>query len=114
MTKSAHQRQHTLRARIKEFSIPPIHDGLVLGRQSPIGCAAIRKAISLLVSSPFEHIEVDDPVVSDILVRANLLRRLPKEKLVAFVIQQVKPMMEPDEVLHMDVDIEVSMEPQNL
>jgi hypothetical protein len=53
-------------------------------------------------------------VVSDILVRANILRRLPKEKLVAFVLQQVKPLMEPDEVLHMDVDIEVSMEPQTL
>jgi hypothetical protein len=114
VTKSSDQRQHTLRARIKEFNIPPIHDGLVLGRQSPIGCAAIRKAINLLVSSPFEHIEVDDPVVSDILVRANILRRLPKEKLVAFVLQQVKPLMEPDEVLHMDVDIEVSMEPQTL
>lgn len=110
----ASEPQHTVRARVKEFGMPPIHDGLVLGRQAPIGCAAIRKAISLLVASPFEHIEVDDAIISDVLVRASLLRRLPKDKLVAFVLSHIKPLMTAEEVLHMDMDVEVALEPRAL
>ena len=66
MARPASRHQCFLRARIKEFGIPPVHDGLVLGRNSPIGCAAIRKAIDLLVSSPFEHIELEDATVGEI------------------------------------------------
>ncbi|MEW6681297.1 MAG: hypothetical protein AB1451_00030 [Nitrospirota bacterium] len=110
MTKFSERRQHSIRVRIREFGIPPIHDGLVLGKKSPIGCEAFRRAISLLVATPFEHIELDDGVIGDILIRANILRRIPKDKLISFVLQQVKPLMEPEDVLHMDVDLEVSLE----
>ncbi len=113
MTRST-ERRHTIKARIKEFGIPPIHDALVLGRQSPIGCAAMRKAIDLLVATPFEHIEVDDPVVNDILIRASILRRVPREKLIAFVLSQLKPMMAAEEVLHVDFDIEIALETETL
>lgn len=105
------QRQvFSINARVKEFAIPPIHDAMVLGKRSPIGSAALRKAISLLVSSPFEHIEVDDPVIGDILVRTSILRRIPRERLIVFVIDQLKPLMEADEILHVNLEIEVCVE----
>ncbi len=110
MAQPAARQQHFLRARIKEFGIPPIHDGLILGKSSPIGCAAIRKAIDLLSTSPFEHIELKDDTVSDILVRASILRRVPKNTLIAFVLERIKPLMGPDDILHMDLDAEITLE----
>jgi hypothetical protein len=114
MTPQEDRHQHSIKVRIKEFGIPPIHDGLVLGKNSPIGCAALRKAIDLLVDSPFEHIEVDDEVISDILVRNKILRRIPQNRLVAFVLKRIKPLMGPDEILHLDLEAEVTLEDENL
>ena len=114
MTTQHVQGQHLLKVRVKEFGIPPIRDGLALGRNSPIGCAAIRKAIDLLVTSPFEHIEVRDEIVSDLLVRSTILRRIPQEKLVDFVLQRIKPLMGPEEILHLDLEAEVTLEDENL
>ena len=99
--------QYFLKARVKEFGVPPIHDGLVLGRQSPIGCAAIRKSIELLGGDPFEHIEIDDDTISDIIVRASVLRRAPRERFVSFVLERIKPLMSATEIIHLDVDVEV-------
>lgn len=106
--------KYTLKARVREFGVPPIHDALVIGKRAAIGCAAIRKAIELLVASPFEHIEFEDDVISDIIVRSVILRRIPKEKLIAFVVAQVKPLMTADEILHLDLEVEVAVEGQNL
>ena len=102
--------KHSVKVRVREFGVPPIHDALVLGKQSPIGCAAIRKAIDLLTTSPFEHIEVQDETVSDVLVRSSILRRVPKETLIAFVLERIKPLMGPDDILHMDLDTEITLE----
>jgi hypothetical protein len=106
--------KHSVKARVREFAVPPIHDALVLGRQSPIGCVAMRKALSLLTTQPFEHIELKDDIVGDILVRAAILRRVPREKLVEFVRSHIKPMMADNEVLHLDIEAEVIVEDHQL
>jgi hypothetical protein len=106
--------KHSVKARVREFGIPPIHDALVLGRKSAIGCMAMRKALSLLVAQPFDHIELKDDIISDILVRSAILRRVPKEKFVEFVRTHIKPMMCDNEVLHLDLDAEVLVENHHL
>ena len=106
--------KYSLKARVREFGVPPIHDALVVGNRAAIGCTAIRKAVELLVASPFEHIEIKDDVINDIIVRSAILRRVPKEKLIAFVLTQVKPLMAADEILHLDLEVEVTMEGNNL
>lgn len=107
--------KHSVKARVREFAIPPIHDALILGRHSAIGCVAMRKALSLLTTQPFEHIEIkDDDVIGDVLVRAAILRRVPREKLVEFVRSHIKPMMSDNEVLHLDIEAEVIVEHHHL
>lgn len=71
--------------------IPPIRDGLVLGKRSPIGCVAIRKALELLGNTNFTPIELEDEVVS-------------------FVLERIKPLMAPEEILHLDLEVEVLVE----
>lgn len=104
-------RQHSLRARVREFGIPPIHDGLVVGKSSPIGCVAIRRALELLVAAPFEHIELqNDEVIGNVLVRGSILRRVPKDMLIKFVLEEIKPLMGPMEILHLDIEAQVTLE----
>jgi hypothetical protein len=105
--------KHVLRARVQEFTIPPFRDALVLGRDSPIGCAAIRKAINLLGASPFEHIELQDEIINDIVVRRAILRRIPKETLIAFVLNRIKPLMGTEEILQLDLDADVLLEEES-
>lgn len=112
-TQAALSRRHILKARVQEFGIPPIRDGLVLGKASPIGCVAIRKALELLGDGRFAHIEIKDEVVSDIIVRQALLRRIPRERLISFVLHRIKPLMGPEEILHLELDAEVLLEEES-
>jgi hypothetical protein len=102
--------KHLVKAHIKEFAIPPVRDGLVLGIQSPIGCVAMRRALELLIATPFEHIEMEDDVIKDILVRQAILKRFPKDKLVDFVRRRVKPFMGADEILYLELNSEILIE----
>jgi hypothetical protein len=111
MTKFATQRKAYINARIDEYIVPPIKDMLVLGKDAPIGCIAMRRALELLVKTPFEHIEIEnDDVISDILVRQPLLRRLPREGLIRHVLAHIKPLMGPEEVMHVELDVRVELE----
>ncbi len=103
-------RRCRIRARVTEFAYPPVHDGVVIGKNAPLGLESFRRALSLLVASTFEHIHVEDDVIGDILVRTAVLRRIDGKSLVAFVLRQVKPLMSPEEILHLDLQAEVELE----
>ncbi len=103
------QRKNNLVARIAEYQMPPFRDVLVMGRESLIGCHAMRRAVALLAKTPFTHIELDDEIISDILVRENILRRVPQEQLVSFVLQHIKPLLGIEEVLHIEIDAQVTV-----
>lgn len=110
MAKNVKSQKPHVRAKVREFVIPVIRDGIVLGKEAPLGCIAIRRALDLLVAAPFEHIEIEDDVISDIMVRKALLRRIPAEKLIDFVIKTVKPLMGAEEIMHLDLDVEIMVE----
>jgi hypothetical protein len=100
-----------LRVRVREFALPPVRDALVIGRQSPVGCVALQRALALLTTDPFESIEIaDHPTISDLIVRRRLLLRIPRDQLIQFVIQRIAPLMGDNEVLHLDLEVEVEME----
>lgn len=94
-------------ARVGEYSIPPIKDMLILGKDAPIGCIAMRRALELLIKAPYEHIEIEDDVISDILVRQSVLRRISKPQLIDFVLRQIKPLLGSEEVLHAELNIDI-------
>jgi len=98
-----------LHARIKEFAIPPITDGLIIGREASVGTAALRKALNLLIPDQFEHITMDDEIIADVLIKSILLRRLTKDRLLKFVHDQIKPFMSSQDILHLQLDMEISL-----
>lgn len=102
-----------LRVRIHGFKIPPVQDGLVIGTTSPIGAEAMFRALSLLNGRPFERIDVaGDDVVGSILVGADILKRVPPERLTQFIRERVKPHMSSHEVIHLAVEAELLLEGQ--
>ncbi len=103
---------HRLRVRIREFKIPPVQDAVVLGRRASVGCHAMRKALHLLTADSFVHIEIDDEVVSDLIVRDTVLRRFPRDRLVAFVLERIKPLMGEEEILHLEIETEIGLTAQ--
>jgi hypothetical protein len=98
-----------VQARIKEFAIPPITDGLVIGREASIGTVALQKALNLLIPDHFEHVTIDDEIVADVLIKSILLRRLTKDRLVKFLIEQIKPFMSSQDIIHVQLDLEISL-----
>lgn len=104
-----HERQ-IIRALVREFVLPPISDGLVLGRLSPIGHLAVGKALALLTTTPFEHLSITDDVIGDVLIRSAVLRKVDAETLRRFILKNIKPLMGPEEILHLELEAEVVIE----
>jgi hypothetical protein len=109
--KDAENREVKLRVRAREFCFPPVRDALVIGRQSPVGCVAMKRALSLISADSFEAIEIPDhPTISDLLVRHRLLLRIPQDRLVQFILLRVAPLMAETECLHLELEAEVEIE----
>ncbi len=108
------QTKHRISARISEYKVPPVDDVLVLGKSAPIGSVAMQRALGLLIAQPYEHIKLDDDVLSDLLVRQSILKRLKREVLVEFIKTHVKHMMGESEILHLTLDTETQIEMSEL
>jgi hypothetical protein len=107
-----HSEQSSLHVKIKlrEFIIPPINDALIIGKNAPIGSEAMRRALSLLHGAPFDMIKVEDDIVSEILVRNTILKKIQQDNFVKLIIKKVKPFMSIDEVIHLDILVEMFFE----
>ncbi|MCL6555354.1 MAG: hypothetical protein K6T56_03210 [Burkholderiales bacterium] len=105
---------HSVRLSLSEFLLPPIEDGLVMGARSPIGHVAMSRALSLLSTTPYRRVPVEDDVVSDILVREAILRKLDEQELVSLVLRHVKPFMAADEILHLKLEVTTHLDIQAL
>ncbi len=107
---NAPKKQQIIKAKAHEFVLPLIRDGLIIGRDAPIGCVALRKALDLLTAFPFEHLEIEDDIIQDVLVRQALLRRIPKDRLLAFVLRNIKPAMGAEEIMQLEISVEMFIE----
>ncbi|MCB2184329.1 MAG: hypothetical protein KQH63_20060 [Desulfobulbaceae bacterium] len=102
----------SIKLRISEFLIPPVTDALVIGNKAPIGCVAMNRALSLLHVAPFTCLEIEDDTVEGILVRNGILKKISEENLVLIIKNKVKSIMSSEEVLHLDIDMIMSVEVQ--
>ncbi len=101
------KRRVAISARVSEFTVPPVRDALVFGARAPVGCVAMLGALQLLGPETYDRIEVDDELVKDIVVRATLLKRAGREKLIVWILDEVKPLMTAEDILHLHLEVEV-------
>lgn len=98
--------------RVTEFEAPCVQDCLVIGRKASIGCEAFAKCLQLLQPSPFVCLHPDDEIITDIVIRSAILRRISEDKIIDLILKHVKPLMGEEEILHVDVNVEVLLEQQ--
>lgn len=102
----------TVRIKATEFHIPLVQDGVLLGKDCPIGCEAMHRALMLLQPTEFHRIALDTPddVVGNILVRSSVLKRVSEKELVEIIMRRFRPMMEPTDCLHLEISTETTCE----
>lgn len=74
--------------RMSEFEMPPMQDVLIVGRRAPIGPEAARRMVDILSPDQYEIVKVDHPSIEAMVVRKALFSMLPKEKLVALLMEE--------------------------
>lgn len=99
--------EKSIRVRMRALEIPPIKDGLIIGRDAAIGAEAMLRTLRLMTNEKFERVPIKDDIVHDIIVRTSVLRKLGHDRLVQFVRSRVKPLMAETELLMLDIEIEL-------
>lgn len=99
-----------IRVRVRALEIPPIKDGLVIGRNAAIGGEAMARTLRLMTHEKFERFMLKDDVVQEIIVRSAVLRKVGEERLKNFVLKRIKPVMEESELLLLDIEVELVLE----
>jgi hypothetical protein len=102
--------EQLLRVRVKALEIPPIKDGLVIGKDAPIGGEAMVRTLRLMTNEKFERIVMKDDVIEDVIVRAAVLKKLGRDRLVTFITNRLKPLMTENELLMLEMNIELVIE----
>lgn len=74
--------------RMSEFEMPPMQDVLIVGRRAPIGPEAARRMVDILSPDQYDIVKVDHPAIEAMVVRKALFSMLPKEKLVALLMEE--------------------------
>jgi hypothetical protein len=111
LTSTAHDTTEKLiRVRLRALEMPPIKDGLVIGRDAAIGGEAMARTLRLVSNEKFDRILIKDEVVQELIVRQAILRKIGRERLLAFVLKRVKPVMAETELLLLDIDVELVLE----
>ena len=104
---SAAANEKLIRVRLRALEIPPIKDGLVIGRDAAIGGEAMTRTLRLMTQEKFERILLKDDVIQEVVIRTAVLRKIGQERLVAFIMKRVKPVMAETELLLLDIEIEL-------
>lgn len=99
-----------LRVRLRALEMPPIKDGLVIGVDSAIGGEAMARTLRLMTNEKFERILLKDEIIAEVVVRSAILRKIGKDRLLAFAMRRIKPIMAESELLLLEIQVELVIE----
>jgi hypothetical protein len=102
--------EQLVRIRLRALEIPPIKDGLVIGRDAAIGGEAMSRSLRLMTSEKFHRLPLKDDVIEDVIVREGIVRKLGQDRILKFVVERVKPLMTSTELLMLDIEVELIIE----
>ncbi|CAM2963512.1 hypothetical protein [Rariglobus hedericola] len=103
--------EQMIRVRVKALEIPPIKDGIVIGRDAAIGGEAMTRTLRLMTNEKFERFVIPkDDIIQDVILRSSVVRKLGKERMLKFIMDRIKPVMTDNELLMLDIDIELVIE----
>jgi len=99
--------RYTVSLNFEGIKFPPFEDILVLGKRCPHGKTGVSKCLNLLNPEMFEMVEINDLLVEAILVNKRILKRIPVEKVVQILKEQVFPFVENGEIVKVDFNVKL-------
>ena len=99
-----------MRVRLRALEMPPVKDGLVIGKNAAIGGEAMTRTLRLMTNEKFERFVIKDEIVQEAIIRSAVVRKIGKDRLINFVLKRVKPIMAESELLMLDIEVELVIE----
>ena len=99
-----------VRVHFKTLELPPVKDGVVIGRDSVVTPEVMLQTLRLSSGEHFRKLDVSDGVVNCVLVRESVLKKIKAEDIAAFILRRVKPFMSTGEILAIRLTIEIVLE----
>lgn len=89
------------------FEIPPVQDVLLIGRFAPIGPEAVQRMVDYLSPDQYELVRLEHPVFEAAVLKKNLLKLMPEEKLIPLILEEGERIGTEDGVIKAQVKITV-------
>jgi hypothetical protein len=104
-------REQFIRVRVASLAIPPIKDGLIIGKRAAIGAEAMERTLQLVSHEAFESVAMPpSDVISHAFIRTAILRKVSRQKLIDFIMRKFQPIMTENEILLLDIEVELVLE----
>lgn len=94
---------------LREFDLPPIGDGVLIGRRAAIGPRGLFEAIDRMLPGQYQLVSVEHPTTEGVIFRTSKTKAVPQDKLVALFLRQGEALMSETTILRVDVDFEVRL-----
>jgi hypothetical protein len=108
--KPSRNKETLMRIRVRGLEIPPVKDGLVIGQKAAIGADAMLRTLSIMTHEEFERLHLNDEIIEDVIIKTSILRKTGRERLIRFILTNLKPVMTTTELLMLDVYVELVIE----
>ena len=103
-------RQVRLALRLREFDLPPIGDGVVIGKRAPIGPVGLFEAIDRMLPGAYELVPVEGHAIAEaVIIHKRRFRLVERERLASILCSHAEPLMTETMVVRVEVDSEVTV-----
>ena len=100
---------YSINLSFEEIKLPPFQEILVIGKNSPQGKIGISKSFELLIPNGFEIFDdIGCEKVEAVFVNKRILKKMPKEKMLAVLSEKVFPFISEGELVRVDFKVKVS------
>lgn len=102
--------KYSININFEEIKLPPFQDILIVGKNCAQGKIGLSKSFELLLPNGFETIDVIDDRVEAIFVNNHILKKIPAEKVLDILSNNVFPYISDGELIRVDFKINISIE----
>ena len=100
--------KYSVNLSFEEIKLPPFEEILILGKNSPHGKQGISKSFELLIPNGFDIIDTDHDNVDCVFVNKRILSKMPKEKILKILENNVFPYVSEREILKVDFKVKIA------
>lgn len=100
---------YSINLSFEEIKLPPFQDVLIVARNSRQGKIGLSKSFELLVPNGFQVIETDHEHVETVFVHKHILAKIPAEKVMAVLTENVFPFVSAGEIIKVDFKVIMSV-----